>query len=172
MLLQIGIIACLLFLFYQDLRYRAVYWLIFPVLVLLLVAFTLTKSISGSFLLNSGLNLGFVFVQLLLLSLYFSIRNKRWVDITREYLGWGDVLFLICIAFYLSPLNYLLFYICSLLLVLLVSAASIWKRGAGEYKIPLAGLQALLFAVLVFTDWNTNQLNLQSDDWLITHLAV
>ena len=87
MLLQIGIMGCLLFLFYQDLRYRAVYWLIFPVLLALLVGVTLGESLGREILISSSLNLAFLMLQLMLLTIYFSMKNKKWVNITKNYLG-------------------------------------------------------------------------------------
>ena len=162
--------GCLLFLFYQDLRYRAVYWLIFPVLLALLVGVTLGESLGREILISSSLNLAFLMLQLMLLTIYFSMKNKKWVNITKDYLGWGDILFLLTVAFFLSPMNYLFFYIGSLSLVLLFTLATIGNNN--KHRIPLAGLQSLLFAALLLIDWNLSSLNLQSDEWLLKQFGL
>jgi len=150
---RIAILALLALVFAQDMRSRAVYWLLFPVLTALFI-------VLAGFSVAAVINIVFLLVQFLLVSAYFSIKKRRWVNVMKGLLGWGDMLFLLSIAFYLSVLNFVFFYIASLLFVLLVAA----KR----YKhIPLAGLQALLLAALLITDWWIRPFNLTSDDWLL-----
>ena len=110
-------------------------------------------------------------LQLLLLTIYFSMKNKKWVNITKDYLGWGDILFLLTVAFFLSPMNYLFFYVGSLLVVLLFTMLALVRNGT-RYKIPLAGLQALLFAGLPLIDWNLSTFSLQSDEWLLKQFGL
>jgi len=149
---RIAILALLALVFAQDMRSRAVYWLLFPVLTALFIVLT-------GFSVVAVINIVFLLVQFLLVSAYFSIKKRRWVNVMKGLLGWGDMLFLLSIAFYLSVLNFIFFYIASLLFVLLFAA---------RYKhIPLAGLQALLFAVLLTTDWWIKPFNLTNDDWLL-----
>src|SRR5687767_2383089 len=116
MLLKISIIMTLLYLFYQDWKYRAVYWYVFPVLFCLLSVHSLQGLTFNQLIIHSAYNLGFLLIQLVLLSLYFSVKHKRLVNITHEFLGWGDVLFLLCITCAFSPFNYLLFYVSSLII--------------------------------------------------------
>ncbi|MFD2162280.1 hypothetical protein ACFSJU_07735 [Paradesertivirga mongoliensis] len=171
MLIKTLLIAGLLFVFYQDLRYRAVYWVLFPALLGLLVLLGIQERDILDLTLSSTYNLAFLLLQLLVLFIYFSVKAGRFVNITSGYLGWGDVLFLLCIAFYLSPVNYLLFYILSLVLVLLGALLIYTFRHAQEIKIPLAGLQAILFASLLVTDWNLKILNITNDHWLLNYLS-
>lgn len=171
MLLKIGIMGCLVMLFYQDMRYRAVYWVIFPVLFLLLGLPALKQYPKSDIITRGLINLAFLFLQLLLLSSYFSLKHKKWINITSSYLGWGDILFLLAITFFLSPLNYILFYTLSLLAVLCFSP--LFYAGLDKSStIPLAGLQAMLFAGCLTVDWNSVQFNLQSDNWLLQYLIL
>ncbi len=161
----------LLFVFYQDLRYRAVYWLAFPPLLVLLLLLAYRDNSPALMMINSGSNLAFLLVQFAALSLYFSLKRKRWVNITRGLLGWGDILFILCLAFYFSLLNFLLFYISSLIVVLLLTGLSFLMNKKAGKKIPLAGMQALLFALLMITGWVTGAFNLTSDNWLLTFMS-
>ncbi|MDB5124742.1 MAG: hypothetical protein JWP94_2871 [Mucilaginibacter sp.] len=110
-------------------------------------------------------NIGFLMLQLLLVSIYFSAKQSRWINITAGLLGWGDILFLCSIAFYLSFVNFLFFFIISLLCVLAGWAG--WQavsQNKGK-QIPLAGLQALLFMLFIAADWWIKPVNLSKDDW-------
>nr|WP_157247375.1 hypothetical protein [Pedobacter panaciterrae] len=114
---------------------------------------------------DAGYGLLFLTAQLFVLSIYFSARHKKIINITDNYLGWGDVLFLIAIPFYLSPVNYVLFYIVSLILVLLYAITTA-KITTNNKHIPLAGLQAALLGIAMIIDYLNPQLALYDDGWL------
>src|SRR5258707_3905758 len=100
--------------FIQDIKNRSVYWFLFLVLIILLIILNIlqhhlfTESWQPVLI-----NLSFLLLQFMLVSLYFSIKNQRWIIITTNLLGWGDILFLLSITFYLSVLNFLFFYVIS-----------------------------------------------------------
>jgi hypothetical protein len=169
---EILIIAVLCLIFVQDLLARSVYWFLFPVLLLLLLAEDLFKK-HRSFedIVQTGLiNCAFLLLQFLLLSLYFTLKNKRWVNMTAELLGWGDILLLLCVAFYLPVLSFLFFYMVSLVTSLL--AWVIWQVAmSGKDKhIPLAGLQAAFLSILLIMDWYWLHLNLTDDAWILNFI--
>ena len=56
-------------------------------------------------------NLAFVSVQMGILFIYLSIKNRTLTNIFKGYLGLGDLLFLVMICIALSPINFILFYI-------------------------------------------------------------
>lgn len=161
--IKIAILALLMLIFAQDMRSRSVYWFLFPVLtgLFLVLAFYPLHGYTWQPVL---LNMGFLLLQFLLLSVYFSAKNARWVNITAGLLGWGDILFLLSIAFYLSVLNFLFFYLASLVCVLLF-----WLVFSAKHnkEIPLAGLQALIFSFFLITAWWIRPVNVTSDDWLL-----
>ncbi|WP_428330280.1 hypothetical protein [Mucilaginibacter sp.] len=160
LLLRCLIVLVLLLVFVQDQRSRAVHWLLFPLLVVL---FWALKGFRWDWQ-PVAINLALLALQLALLSLYFSLRHGRLVNVTDGMLGWGDLLFLAATAFYFSVLNFLLFYILSLVIVLTVWL--LWKPASKE--IPLAGHQALLLAVLLLTTWSIWRVNLTDDGWLLS----
>jgi len=164
---QIIVLLSLAFIFYQDMQYRAVYWICFLVLAILLfgLKYSLTGFLNG--LTDVGYSLLFLLIQLFFLWIYLSVKNRGMINITNDYLGWGDILFLIVITFYLSPGNYVLFYIGSLILVLIYAVLRGYSGGKKSNKhIPLAGLQAMLLAVLMVMDYLLKAFALYSDSWI------
>ena len=172
LLTKIAILILLVIVFVQDMRSRSVYWVLFPCLVFLFVLIKLLEHRPFADALQPTLiNLAFLAVQFLVLSVYFSIKNARWVNITAGMVGLGDILFLVAVAFYVSFLNFLLFYVFSLVGVLLVWL--IWQ-GLSSLKgkhIPLAGLQALFLGLFLTTDWWISPFNSTSDNWLISFMT-
>ncbi|TKC09092.1 hypothetical protein [Pedobacter frigoris] len=147
-------------------KYRAVYWICFPVLAALLFIVKYNRTGIEQTLTDAGFSLSFLLVQLFILWGYFSIKHKRAINITKDYLGWGDVLFLITIVCYLSPVNYVLFYVGSLILVLFyVITANLLSTKVSQ-QIPLAGLQAALLAVLMAIEIYSPTTKLYDDSWI------
>ena len=162
----------LLLIFLQDWKGRAVYWFLFPLLVILLIYIRSRPTIFlPEFERSVLINMSFIGVQLVILTLYFSIKNKRWTNITAGLLGLGDILFLLSIAFYLSTLNFLFFYIISLIAVLLIWL--IWQRLSAKKNkyIPLAGLQSLVSILFLLGDWWLQYFDLTNDTWLLNLIA-
>jgi len=154
--------------FIQDIKGRAVYWILFPLLAIVLFCSHALRAGSLSLLwLPALINSGFVVLQLVLVTVYFSVRQKRLVNIVDRLLGLGDIFFLLSIAFYLSIINFLFFYIISLITSLFVWV--IWQMIAERKTkhIPLAGLQAMLFILFLTGDWWVKLFDLTNDAWLL-----
>ncbi len=162
-----GMVVILGVIFVQDTRSRSVHWLLFPALAVLFVAAGLLQHHSFLQLLQTALiNILFLVVQFLLVSVYFFSKQKRWVNITAELIGWGDILLLLCVCFYLPVLNYLFFYIASLIMVLVVwIALQAVSRQRNEH-IPLAGLQALFLLLFLIVNRFWLHYHLTDDAWL------
>jgi hypothetical protein len=171
LLLKIAILIILLLLFIQDISSRSVYWFLFPVLIICLVIVRVQSQSLTELWQPVLINIGFVTLQLVILTLCFYFKNGRWINITDQLLGMGDVLFLLSIAFYLSVLNYLFFYITSLLIILsfwLVFQSLTAKKSD---HIPLAGLQGLIFGVFLAGEWWFGLFDLTNDTRLL-HLIT
>lgn len=162
-LTNILILVLTLIIFVQDLIFRAVSWVVFPSLTIL---FFFQKWIKGELLreVTTGwlYNIIFLFVQLLLVSIYFSIKTRSWTNIMRELLGWGDVLFLVCIGAYYTFIPYITFYVSSIVLALALWLLIQQLLQSASKQIPLAGLQALIFAGLFLFQWVNGPIS-----WLI-----
>ena len=138
----------------------------FPALAIVLgaIRYNVIQDVMMS-VLPAIINVVFLALQLALLTVYFSIKEGRAINITKNLIGWGDLLFLVAIAFYFSVLNYILFYVLSLVLTLIVW--KIWTvRRASSKEVPLAGLQAMIFLIFAVCDWLSPQLKLTDDQWL------
>lgn len=159
-------VICLCFIGYQDMRYRAVYWMCFPVLAISMLLFKQHKAGWITTLTETSFGLLFFGLQLGVLWLYLSFKNRSFVNITSNYLGLGDILFLLSIAFYLSPVNYVLFYIGSLIIVLVYTLTQRILLEKINPEIPLAGLQALLLSVIIILSLAVPNLKPYTDSWI------
>lgn len=170
-LLQGGIFMVLAGMVYQDFKYRGIYWWMFPILLLLMATATVqvlgfTATISQA--VKSSL---FLALQFVVLTGYISIKQKKLTNIFDGFFGLGDLLFLVVLCFGLSFLNYVLFYLLSLMLIILFTAIFGYQSTAHGKKIPLAGYQALLLMILMAAGWYMPYINLLADDHLLNLLG-
>ena len=153
LLLQIATLLSLGFVVYQDFKYRGVYWFCFPILSILLGTLK-TLDLGFYTLWTDGLmTISFLLLQILCLWCYFAMKHKKLITLTNGFIGWGDILFLFVLCFYLSPVNYILFYVFSLIaaIVFAISAKAISKKES--FTIPLAGIQSFLFVLFLTGEW-------------------
>ena len=168
LLIKILILIILLAIFIQDIISRYVYWILFPPLALsFILMHVLQHEPFKELWIVVLINLVFLAIQLGIVTLYFSFKKRHWVNITSQMIGWGDILFLLCISFYFSNLNFLLFYLTSLILSLFFWL--IWQSflKTKNKQIPLAGLQSLLLTLFLSTDWYCIHINSTNDSWLL-----
>ena len=166
MFLQLLIWICLSVIVYQDMRYRAVYWMCFPVLTIMLFIYKDEHAGLTDALADAGYGAAFVGLQLFLVWAYIFMKHQRPVNIVDHYLGLGDVLFLLSLVFYFSPVNYALFYIGSLIIVLAYALIQVSFYKRKNLRIPLAGLQALCFMLLLVLSVIYRDLKIYSDFWI------
>ncbi len=150
-MIKILLILLLLIIFVQDVKLRAVYWFLFPILMV----FCLWIGFESNDIVNIGWSSLFFISSMSFLTLYVSIKQGHLVNISNGYFSLGDMLFLIAIIPLLTFPLYLLFFTTGTLLTLVVHGVvvSISKQNK---TIPFAGYMALfLVAYLVFD----NQIN-------------
>jgi len=166
---QLLIILVLFGIFIQDMKSRAVYWLWFPALVSL---FLVCNLVAGHIPIaelgrNILYNACFIGLQLLVVNIYFSVKNRAWINISDGLLGLGDILLLISVAFYLSFLNYIFFYISSLVAILICWPVVSLLFQKNNKQIPLAGLQSVILIVFLMFQFWSKKIDLTSDNWLL-----
>lgn len=135
----------------QDFKDRAISWWLIP--------FTITSYFvyQNSFftLINTELylNLLFVLINYISVTAYFSLKEKRIVNIFKDYLGIGDLLFFVVCAFMFSLPNFIFFLIASFLLTLI--GALLWSKIKPQSSpyIPLAGIMAALLIPLLMLEF-------------------
>jgi len=135
--------------FYQDLKHRAISWWTLPLLAITLGLESYSKNDLSVLYTNIGINLCVLVIQFLVVWIYFSFKNKKITNIFHAYIGIGDVLFLVAITPFFNPIHFLAFEIIGLIFVLLGSLFYGLRKENWEFKIPLAGIFALLLIITV-----------------------
>jgi hypothetical protein len=168
-ILVIFSIVLLLSILWQDKKYRAVDWYLFPLLWLLFLVERAQMFSFPEIFQNFLQNVTFIFLQVFLLFFYFSIKAKKKVNLTHGLLGWGDIWFWIASAVYFSSLNFILYTILSLVFSLLLHLLSIhFQKADQEETIPLAGLQALCMSLLITVSYFTSAFHLYDDGIILS----
>lgn len=163
-IIHICLILFLVLISFQDFKQREISWILIPLAFLALLFNASTVVSMENLIKNTLFNLAFVTLQLVLLTIYMSIKNKKAVNILREHLGLGDVLFFVvlCIAF--SPVNFIVFYILSLIATLAgcIVYVSVFSKKAMD-EIPLAGGMATVLVVVLLINKVVTHLNFYDD---------
>ena len=142
---------------YQDFKYRANSWFLFPILFIQVLIIGLINNAScKEFFLSTASNIFILVIQFLVVKIYFSVRKGRGISIVDHYLGLGDVLFLVIFSFAFSTFNFLLVYLVSLVIALIGSTIFTGMKKMSTMKIPLAGYFSLiLISMLVLKLFST-----------------
>jgi hypothetical protein len=159
--LSLLILLILVMVAWQDFKYRAITWLYFPLLALFIVLeiYFATGQFFGFFFF---INLLFVIIQLLLITLYLSLKKREFIRIWHNYLGIGDIYFFVILCLIFSPVNFILFYLLSL--VLSVAIATAMQVSGNSFRlIPLAGIQSVLLALLLAAKLFIGSIDLRTD---------
>lgn len=141
-------IALLALILYQDLKYRAVSWLLFPVTCICLFILEHPWENWLQFSENLVFNLGFIFLNLGLLLLFFKIKKVTIKGMLNQFIGIGDILFFLILAIILPFPTFPIFFISSLILSLALALIAFRNK-----TTPLAGLQALFLAIHLSLDF-------------------
>ena len=164
-LIEILIIFILGLVFREDLKYRAVRWYYFLVLLILFIWEFIDNGYKFQFVL---INISFLLFQLINISLFAYIRFRTF-NIFKGTIGLGDILFWGILIFAFSPLNFLLFFISGAMFSLIVHLIFIKAKNK---TIPFAGLQSLLLMLLFCAKILGLCWDLYDDYQLIDHLHV
>lgn len=144
MIAQLALLPPLLFIIYEDFRGRAIHWYWIALLLLIsLLGFPWRVE-------WIGVNVLLVGFQMSVLSLYFSWKAGKWVNIINRYLGLGDLLFFLPLCVLFAPANFIFFFIFSLVLSLCSHLVLQYFLPQTKPTIPLAAYMAIaLIAVLL-----------------------
>ncbi len=147
-ILQPFLLLLLLIVIYQDFKSRAIWWGLIPLLTIAVgvLGFQELGHYLWRFWLINGL---FFCLQLLVLTVYFSLKNKKITNITNRHLGLGDILFFIPLSGLFSLWNIIIF----LLTILLVSIFAALLLPKHRQNIPLAGIFAIGLIIVLGLEW-------------------
>lgn len=143
--------ALLLLAFYQDWKFRAITWLVFPLIISVTLLIFWQLGFNWKIL---GSNLIFVTIVMLVLFFYVSLRERKFTNIFENHFGFGDVLFFIAISPLFGITNFILFFISGMILSGIVHL--IFSKNSTKQTIPLAGYLALYVLILKGTSAITN----------------
>ncbi len=127
---------------YQDFKDREVSLLAFVGVLLSLGYITYPNNVTY-WMLNSGVNILFIVLQLFTSFAIISIRKKKITNIVNTHIGLGDVLMLLILAITFSAPVFLLVTLVSCITALLQALVMRIVKG-GNGTIPLAGVMALV----------------------------
>lgn len=130
---------------YYDFKFKALPLYILVIAVVFGVFFSIIKNGLHFTLLYAVANAMLICVQLVVTSLYFSIKNRKFTNIFNTYLGIGDGIFFLVIIFIFSPVNFILFIVLSAFLTLIFYA-----RSKNKVQIPFAGCLSMLLCLVLF----------------------
>lgn len=154
------LIAVLAVIVYQDFQERMISsWILLLLGCLGAYRAFVSADWQGWFLLFNAL---FILIQLLGVSLYFSIKEQQWVNISQKYLGIGDILYFVVLLPFFSPVQFCCFFIGALILTVLGGLFYQWSIKplqtiplAGAMSLCLLGYQGLLWSTQYsfYNDW-------------------
>jgi hypothetical protein len=133
----------------QDFKSRAISWFLIPLLFIGFIIYGLLIINPEELITYFGINFMLVAVNLLCVTLFISIKEKRFTNILKDYLGLGDVLFFLVLTVVFSPFNFIFFYLGSILLTALIYGALILFNKEKKMLIPLAGIMSLILIVTI-----------------------
>jgi len=92
-----------------------------------------------------------------------SLKEKKITNIIDSHLGLGDVLFFIVLTVAFSPVNFIVFYLGSVLLTSLIYGGIVLITKNQGTLIPLAGAMSLLLIVALIMDETSSSLHFYQD---------
>lgn len=142
--LTIQLIFCtiLLAVVYMDFKERVVPLYLLFVLFIISLVYTCYQADVATAFLQLALNTGLIVMLLVSLLFYYRLRQGSFKGVVNHKLGVGDMVFWVTIAPLFSLLNFILYFISSLLAVLILVVIRLIFNTKVDL-IPLAGYQAL-----------------------------
>jgi hypothetical protein len=144
----ISLLFCLAAIFFQDWKFRHIH-ILFPIIIFIVSFYQIIQVYKGNYKMMV-LNLFFFLFTLTTLTVYMSIKNKKFLNPFQNYFGLGDLLFYVAITPLFLLKNYILFFILSMVFALLLQFGL--QKFIKQDTIPLAGFSALLLIVFIVAD--------------------
>lgn len=146
---QLFVVAVLLLMFYEDLKFRCIRIVLFPVLAASLIYLRTRDSSFVDLCDDAVINVIYIFTLMSTSFAYLFIKYRK--NRFAEFLGVGDVLLLFCLATWFEPVSFIFFNMISFFLSLVFHV--VLRKCARNYAVnetvPLAGYQSLCFALFL-----------------------
>lgn len=134
---------------YQDIKHRAVSWMLFPLLVAVAAVLGFVNVYTWTYITNVGINIMTVLLITGFTFTFILVKNSLQFQSLKRYIGLGDILFFVALSLFFSPVNFVLFFLLSMIFVLLSVTIFVAGKENKNYIIPLAGLQAFLLIIVM-----------------------
>jgi len=151
-LLLIPILLILGIIIYQDFTSRSIHWFTLPPLFIGLTIYTFDKLSFQDIIFN------FLFIIVILGSLvvYLRFREGKWVNPTKSFFGWGDILFLFAITPSESTRDFMFLFIIGTTFSLLLTL-TLRLMSTKFDVIPYAGMFSIfIISHLIYSYMNPN----------------
>jgi hypothetical protein len=133
---------------YQDFRYRALSISTLVAGLVVAAGYSLVQNGWKQALMFAGINILLIAVQLMGITIYFSIKKRVFTNIINTYFGAGDLWFYAVVAFCFSPLNFVMFNLASCIIILIIYAVAGYTSRYNA-TIPFAGWVAIMMVFMV-----------------------
>jgi hypothetical protein len=141
--LQISIVFLCSILVYQDFKFRQISWIPLPLLLAALFFLSYQGNALSEIAFYFGLNFIFILAIHICLFVFLWVKNKKVFNPINTYHGIGDVLFSVVLCMAFSPMNFIHFYIATLLLTLFGYMVYLQLKAEKSKGFPTAGVMSL-----------------------------
>ena len=148
---------------YQDFKSRAISWFLIPLLVIAFIWGGLLSLDLKQFSTYFGVNLSLIIINLLGVTIFISVKEKKLTNIIDTYLGLGDVLFFLMLATVFSPINFILFFLGSIFITTIVYGLVAIASKQKQALITLAGAMSILLILTIIAEQVIPSFNFYQD---------
>jgi len=142
------LIFTLVFIAYQDIKDRLVYWFLFPLLGLIVGVLFYTETLPELFLTSVLINLIIIcFFYLVIILHSFFILKKSF----RDVIGIGDVLMFFFLIFTFSSVSFTVTFIGSIFFSYIIHI--VLKKSLKDKTVPLAGYMSIFYSITYVAYW-------------------
>ncbi len=143
------LIITLVFIAYQDIKERLVYWFLFPLLGLIVGVLFYTQTLSELFLASVLINLIIVcFFYLVIVLHSFFVLKKSF----RDVIGVGDILMFFFLIFTFSSVSFIVTFISAIIFSYITHL--LLKNNFKNKTVPLAGYMSIFYSITYLAFWS------------------
>lgn len=164
-IVTIALLACLAV---QDFRSRSISaWLLPAIMIGMLLPPCSTQEVQLLVYPNFLVNFSLLLFQFVCLWLFVSVRSRKWTNIINTQVGTGDILLLVCLTPFFSPLNFFVLFTFAIIFALVSALLMRALSKARSEHIPFAGLFAIpLILLCALRIVFPQHILFSSDEWL------
>lgn len=149
MIIKAFLITALLYVAYQDIKDRYVYWFLFPLIGVTCGILYFQNSTFNLFYYNIATNVLFVLSLVLVILIYSKFKLQ--ISFFKS-IGLGDLLFFLSVCLTFSSITFVVVFVSALCFSLVLHLFT--KKYSKYSTIPLAGFMSLFFGMTYLAHWS------------------